>query len=176
MASKYGMQLYGADLYSSAWALLEGGVVDFAVVSAGRFTRSQEVWGADTFTVGYQAWFTESETLEGSLTFNVLFSGEIRDWNNFVGSAPFTMTLVGLLFRAGERLFEGTLPVSVVPQGRLTDMWSAVADVTFEVLFDSDEYIGPFWEPDEPLEDGWVPDSAENGPWAPISEPPNWSG
>ena len=176
MASKYGQQLYGRDLYSSALAQLEGAALSFTVTPNARLTKSQVIQAALSYTILPTGRFTESEPFAGSLTIGITYNGILRDFNNFVATVSVPITMAGILFRAGEREFQGNLPVSVVPQGRFTKLWEAQATLTFQVLFDSDEYIGPFWKPDDPIEDGWVPDSVTNGPWAPIPTPPNWSG
>jgi len=175
MASKYGMQLYGADLYSSALAQLEGAALSFTITPNARLTKSQQIQAALSYTILPTGRFTESEPFAGSLTIGITYNGILRDFNNFRATVPVPITMAGILFRAGEREFQGNLPISVTPQGRFTRMWSAEASLEFEVLFGSAEYIGPFWDPDDPIGNNWVPDSASGGPWAPISEPPNWS-
>lgn len=179
MASKYGMQKYGANLYSSAWMLLEG-VVDTSWVLAGVFTRSQPFEGTVPFSVSFgSAHFTHSQPLEGALPFLCVHAGIIAETRGYRGNISVDPVLVGDLFRSASRMFEGVLTLSVIPEGAFTSLWS-INGVLIEIITafggGEDVYLGPFWDPDEPVDGGWTPDDTGDSPWNPIAPPASpWS-
>jgi hypothetical protein len=171
MASKYGMQLYGADLYSSAFGLLEGDL-GFSVSLAAPITKLYVFDGNVSFSFPMSATFTDIHTFEAAISVPVTFTGILLDINNLTGDISVPFTLTGELFRAATRYIEGTLPVSVVPAGTLSGLWPLVANpLTFAVDIGGgdDIYLGPFWNPDVPIEDSWTPTTAPDDIWAPAS-------
>lgn len=74
MASKYGAQQYGANLYSSAVMPLEATALNFTVSM-----------GA--------ASLTELELLQGSLPYSVILAGRLSELEQLQGSIPYTLTL-----------------------------------------------------------------------------------
>lgn len=181
MASKYGQQLYGRDLYSSALAQLEGSLSFAVLAGAGSpLTKLFQLQGTGlSFSVILGATFTAARTFVGDLPFATTYSAIILDINNFTGNIPVNMVLAGELFRSATRAFVGDLPVIIDLQGSLTRLYKLDANpLSFAVNIGggSDIYLGPFWAPDVPTEDGWAPESPAEGGWASAEpdESPPW--
>lgn len=171
MTSKYGNQLYGKDLYSSALTLFQGAALSFASAPAGRLTESEPFVSALSYAVTFAGRLTESEPFTSDfIQIDFTFVGRLRETSGLRSDLFVPVDIQGNLKRSHTERFVGTLPFSVVPQGRLQIEWHVQAPgLTFEVLIGggADIYIGPFWDPDEPVEGGWVPIGPSEGFWVP---------
>lgn len=168
MASKYGNQLYGADLYSSALAQLAGDL-SFSVSLAAPLTNLRTYIGAVSFTVGLAGTFTDLKTYIGNITIPWTFSAVLLDINNFTGDILVPWTLTGDLFRAATRFLVGDLPIVIDLAARFTvveELSAGALVVPIDIGGGDDIYLGPFWKPDEPVEDTWVPDVPVDAGWA----------
>jgi len=178
MASKYGNQLYGMDLYSSAFALLEG---TFSVVPdlAGRLVESEPLEGTLVLTFPINAWFTESEVLEAQeLAINFPMSGIIQHTRIYEGNLYFEPLLEGILFRSGARNYESHLVISVGLEGHLgvSRPFETAWILSIDISGGADIYLGPFWKPDEPVETIWEPDTTSGNIWTPNAPERQWHG
>lgn len=175
MASKYGQQLYGADLYSSSVAQLVG-VITIAPALAGRLTESEPLQGAIILSVGTGGRLTESEPVAGGISFAPILSGNLLQTSRYRGNIDVFPVVHGDLFRVGSRDYEGRVTVSVVLSGILSVLWRIKSDVLYvSVILQSDEiYLGEFWKPDEPIDGPWGPVAPVDEFWEPISGSEQW--
>src|SRR4029450_4732748 len=122
MASKYGQQLYGADLYSSSVAQLVGAIV-VAPTLAGRLTESEPLQGAITISVGPGGRLTESEPIAGGISFAPVLGGNLLQTGRERGILDVFPRVRGDLFRVGSRNYDGNVAISVMLRGLLSVLW-----------------------------------------------------
>jgi hypothetical protein len=159
MASKYGQQLYGRDLYSSALAQLVGAIT-LAPALAGRLTESEPLQGALVLSVGPGGRLTESEPVAGGISFAPALGGYLLQTSRYRGNIDILSTVHGDLFRVGSRDYDGRVTISVTLQGLLSVIWKIKSSrifVTVTLSGGADVYIGPFWKPDVPVSEFWEP-------------------
>jgi hypothetical protein len=170
MASKYGQQLYGADLYSSSVAELAGGIV-IASTLAGRLTESEPLQGAIVLSVAQGGRLTESEPVAGGISFMPALGGYLLQTSRYRGNIDVFPVITGAFTRVGSRDYDGNITISVVPRGLLSVIWKIKSNpivITMVVSGGSDVYIGDFWKPDVPISGPWAPIVPVSEIWEPI--------
>jgi len=132
MASKYGKQKYGADLYSSALAQLEGST-SASFTLAGRVTDLRTFIGAVPFTATLSGGFAKQNSVEGSVSFTMTPGvALLTKMPGYRGTTiSFSMTLAGDL-REIEGL-RGDVLIAPDVAGRLTKLNTFIGALPFTV-------------------------------------------
>jgi hypothetical protein len=155
--------------YSSVVNALEG-AVSFVLDAAGRLTESEPFQGALSISAVPSAIVTESEPLAGGFAFAPVFFGELHGTDGFYSNVVVSVVPAGGFTRVGSRDYDGTVHISVIPEGRLSVLWPMKADTLYVSVVLSggaDIYIGEFWKPDVPIVPSWVPDDPLSPFWVP---------
>lgn len=120
MTSKYGQQLYGKDLYSSAITQFEG-TCNFVIATSGRLNQFKTLIGSVSFTVATDGRIAEFEFFQGNLvSFTVTpTSIKLTKLDGFRGIIPFTVFSTAWITESEPLSSQISILVSL--SGRLTE-------------------------------------------------------
>lgn len=173
MASKYGNHLYGINLYSEAGVLFANAPLDVPVTlsTAGNMTRGRNIASASlSFTISGTSKLTEMQEFASTLAFSVSLSGALNRQLGFRATLPVDFTISGELKKSGTKFFRGFIAFIPDFDGRLIVQKPLAGGIDFDFTFVSNEFIGPFWNPETPVDEPWVPSPDSLPPWVPQLE------